>query len=709
MDSSGVLDGSVPRHVALFVNMPNSTGTRPLDLAASLGFNEIMQVLLANGSEQSLVNHKGRTALHMAVFAGNDVGVKILLDAGASPLTVDHEGRSVMHFCSKNDSVKVFWLIQAALKKRRKLDFMQKIDKRKTSPLHMACYHGATAVVQLLLKFGAKLDDVDASGKLPLHWAVTKGCKSPNISLVTTLMSAHDAALKKKQVTLHGVNVQDAEGNTPMHLALVNSKPVANLLAESNAGDCSLADRRGRTSLHLAAQTNAPPNLLEKLMTGQSVTTLRMQDDHGWTALHYAAHGGASKVLNRLITFEKKLANLETHYVDLQDKNQQSAIMLAIGAANYDCVLVLIDHEACLALVNNAGSSTLHIAAATGQVHLCKMLVDHGVYVDALDKAGRTPLYVACENGHHEAMHYLISLAQADPDLIDKSGRTVLHAAAGSGSVESCIELLHMNIYDVNRVAGCGRSVLHDAVLSPAGRQVEVVEILLNEFGSDPNVLDSQGMSPLHLLAASQNVLCQHGLAVAELLLGCKNIEINGLDDKEMSPLDHAIASENTPMVKLLEKAGGRPHKAVRNNARTVAAEYPGTTGSGLKRIKRLNNEIEEQVDKNDLPVMPQFLEPRDGELRSSKQVSRKNIVCDRHAGKGRGNGKSKLKSPDHFEHRRLAGRFPFYPSDFKGTKRSPLPPPTVPGFLLRPIVYPKLKTKTWRPTKHFVGGYGAR
>lgn len=53
--------------------------------------------------------------------------------------------------------------------------------------------------------------------------------------------------------------------------------------------------------------------------------------------------------------------------------------------------------------------------------------------VNVQTKIGATPLYLACQEGHLEAVQYLVKDCGADPTIRSNDGMTPLHAAAQMG------------------------------------------------------------------------------------------------------------------------------------------------------------------------------------------------------------------------------------------------------------------------------------
>ena len=86
------------------------------------------------------------------------------------------------------------------------------------------------------------------------------------------------------------------------------------------------------------------------------------------------------------------------------------------------------------------GGSSLHIAAAGGNLELVQHLVREGAGVNEEKSDGNTPIIVASAMGHAKIVSYLLSEG-AFVDHIGKSGATALMIAAAFGHLQ--VPLLH--------------------------------------------------------------------------------------------------------------------------------------------------------------------------------------------------------------------------------------------------------------------------
>jgi ankyrin repeat protein len=160
--------------------------------------------------------------------------------------------------------------------------------------------------------------------------------------------------------------------------------------------DLWVADCRKRTPLHMAV-IKENIKLVQAIITflqGQDEITcsqiLNAQDDTGKTALHYAAEGGCTSIVNTL---------LESPFINVS-------------------------------LKENDGKTALHYATATGVPAITEALIAHGASIQETDNTGKTIIdqmtYLSQNrnNGTDAAIMATLTTATPNPDLVEFHAQT---------------------------------------------------------------------------------------------------------------------------------------------------------------------------------------------------------------------------------------------------------------------------------------------
>ena len=213
-----------------------------------------------------------------------------------------------------------------------------------------------------------------------------------------------------------------------------------------------------------------------------------IQDNGGYSPLHYAVGGGCLETAKLLVYFR----------CPVHAKKPVSLIQLACGEGAMDVVEYLTTECRCS--------------------------------LDVCDSNYNTPLHSAARRGHVKMVDYLMSSGKIDPMLRNVEGDTALHTACRSGKVSVVLCLINSNLIDINSHNSIGDTPLHIACKY---KYPTIVKHLLRcrESSIKVNHRNTLGNTPLH-------IVCQLGHAeIVDMLLASASIDLSCENDNGDTPL----------------------------------------------------------------------------------------------------------------------------------------------------------------------------
>jgi len=301
------------------------------------------------------------------------------------------------------------------------------------------------------------------------------GAKLPDGSTALHAAAAQGHALVVRELLARGapVNAPDDFGVTPLHLACAGARlSVVRLLLQSGA-DAGLRAFNGTTALHQAAGRGAR-QVCELLV--ESGADVNVRDDNNRTPLHLAARSHHDEVAEFLVA-----------------AGADVDVYAAACLGDLPRVTALLEAEPELATVAlRTGDTPLHWAAIGGHRDVVAFILEEGADVNSMD-GDISPLWLAVSEGHKEVVDLLLEEG-ANPDLGFEMVPPL--AVACKRRDWDVARALVQAGADVNiREPVFGWTPLHFAVLSS---QKDLVILLLEE-GADPNVKDSEDLTPAEL------------------------------------------------------------------------------------------------------------------------------------------------------------------------------------------------------------------
>jgi len=146
----------------------------PLHTATASEHIDIMRWLLNNGADPNSRSDRSRTPLHVAAYFKHLDAVQVLLEHNADANLQDVTGGTPLY-----DALARFGSspgeVVSITRQLLKHGADTNICVHHSTPLHIASSHGWLEVVQLLLSYGAKVDEKDEKGKTPFQVASEEG------------------------------------------------------------------------------------------------------------------------------------------------------------------------------------------------------------------------------------------------------------------------------------------------------------------------------------------------------------------------------------------------------------------------------------------------------------------------------------------------------------------------------------------------------
>ncbi|WP_430534071.1 ankyrin repeat domain-containing protein [Listeria rocourtiae] len=173
------------------------------------------------------------------------------------------------------------------------------------------------------------------------------------------------------------------------------------------------------------------------------------------------------------------------------------SLLQAIDSNNLQQIESLLQRGAQVDTVNQLGESGLLVATHQNNIPMAKLFLKHNANVNLQDKIEDSPFLYAGAEGQTEILKAMIS-HHPDYKLTNRFGGTALIPAAEKGHLANVRLLLAKTNIDVNHINNPGWTALLEAiVLSTGNKTQQQIVLALLENGADPNIADSNGVTPL--------------------------------------------------------------------------------------------------------------------------------------------------------------------------------------------------------------------
>lgn len=553
---------------------PHFCLSHPLFLASQLGLTRMIKSL-----KYKITGIDRKTAIRLASWGGHVDTVRELLIGDCVVHSEMVDTADALEDASVRGYDAVVRILLNYMKDKTAGSSPLLVDRLLCKAAEFGCEEQASQWIQL----GA---DINAApyGVTPLQYATRNG----HASLVSYLLNDKEEDANSKARIDVNSKLGTKEHN-PILLAAMNGYEsiVQHLLMAGADITCLAKDNTKRTSLYFAAEYGnelVVQNLLSADKPENSI--INLQDSSGSSPLMVACMKGHTGIIKLLLQADANVTLCSKEgenalYYALRPGSEDFAMEILIRTMSADDFKDIADvfYRAaelgfervvrhCLGSITmEQGKKAMHRAASNGHLQVVELLLQYGVEVDSKDSYDLTPLSIAAEAGEADIVKLLLK-HNANACLRFSEGETILGRVAllpedSTRHADVVNLLLEASGIDPNEMDHDCCTALHRATVSG---NFEIIKTLLRHPIVNPNITDKRGWNALHFLGACKQKSTNK---IAELLIRA-GTDMQRPDNNKWLPIHVASQNGNIPLMEVLWEHNPDCIEAEANNEHTA-------------------------------------------------------------------------------------------------------------------------------------------
>jgi ankyrin repeat protein len=413
-----------------------------------------------------------------------------------------------------------------------------KVEDGETA-LHIAVGRiGNPDIISALLAIdGINVNIQDEEGQTPLHcfvsWAKNNATSTAEIAQRTVRCA--EILLADPRVDM---SIRNKEGITALTLLFMDSPP---LMRKEDGVEYQAIQRMFLTK-KLPEWGSQKIELLLQWFWENPGGELKGKADRG-TALHWAVQNNGPLDVLQIFCANRSVYKNKRFFAT-QDGTGRTALHWAAEMGNIDAVLLILDGmiPTQLAIQDGDRKTAKDLARGKGHKDIARILDE---FAEVTGDRHEHLLRAAAKYGRMAPLQWFWAPSPSFLNSKDGAdGRTALHWAAFMGHEEVVAKLLREPRIEVNIQDNQDRTPLYYAVWR---KHTDIVEGLLAESTIDVNIQSNDKRTALHQAVVSN---WPDGV---RLLLNKEGIDISLRDNQGKTPLDLARGLENAEIIRMLE------------------------------------------------------------------------------------------------------------------------------------------------------------